>query len=130
MIYVVTDGAYSDYGICGVFDDKALAQQFKALFVPRGRVEVWDLNPYAREVRAGYQLYQVVIHRDGTVWSVEQREEVHYFLGRDEIAPCLWRKVPTGHLATHVLAPDEAHAVKVANERRAAYLAQETARTG
>lgn len=125
-VYIVTDGAYSDYGICGVFDDEALAEQFQELFAPRGQVEAWDLNPYEREIRADYRLYQVVIHRDGTVWSVGRHDEdARYFVSRDEIEPCLWLKLPEGHLHTHVLAADEAHAVKVANERRVAYLAAE-----
>lgn len=124
-VYVVTAGAYSDYGIVGAFDDKALARQFQARFAPGGWVEEWDLNPCEREIRAGYQLYRVLIHRDGSVWSVGLQEETRYSFSSDEIEPCCWREVPEGHLITRVLAQDEAHAIKVANERRVAHLATE-----
>lgn len=65
--YIVTDGAYSDYHICQVFDSEKAAQDYKEMrrrldecFI--GDIEVWTLN--AEPVIAPI-VYRVYIDREG-----------------------------------------------------------------
>jgi len=44
MIYIVTSGSYSDYTICGVFDDKEKAETF-CEFHAHDEVEEHEVNP-------------------------------------------------------------------------------------
>jgi hypothetical protein len=44
MIHVVTNGAYSDYKICGVFDDEVKAEKFRE-YHAFDKVEKHEMNP-------------------------------------------------------------------------------------
>lgn len=132
--FVVTDGSYSDYQVHAVFDDEALACAWNDAYLG-GRVEVFELNPRARELRAGLRSHAVSLWRNGDVRSVQACDA--YDDSRDG-----WRRawvtssvceeagvepgsVPPSLLVFTccVVAPDEAAAVKVAGERRVRSLA-------
>ena len=113
IIYVVTDGYYSDYQIKGVFDDETLAEQFRLHFGYHS-VEEYVLNLSAPQLRAGLQVYEVRMAHDGTVQYVKRCSDppnnTVEFWGDDSC------------MHTEMWAKDEQHAVKIANERRAQVL--------
>lgn len=78
-VYIVTSGEYSDYGIRGVFVDRAAAEEFikaDAGYEP-GRVEVWEGYDHlpARE-----KWYVIEEMNEGS-WhprGVQRREQLHW----------------------------------------------------
>lgn len=78
-IYVVTAGAYSDYGIVGVFDNKELAE--KLAKHGNGEVEEWDLNPeYADYRKQGFSSFLVIMSKGGIVVKFEEDLKVDLYL--------------------------------------------------
>lgn len=68
IMYVVTAGSYSDYRICGVFDNKPDAELFLArCFTPNddADIEEHNLNPIRPEMRAGLSWWHIYLDRDG-----------------------------------------------------------------
>jgi hypothetical protein len=132
-VYVVTKGRYSDYSIVGIFSQEAKADAYVALHHPNDRddlcgdglrVEPWDVDAEGHNFDAlskgGRRLYRVRMEADGTVDSVY------------DVAPAQKTKdyVQPGYPdrtrlfgVFQMWAKDEDHAVKIANERRAAALA-------
>lgn len=116
FIYVCTDGCYSDYSIRAVFDNKGLAETFAERF--SCTVEEWPLNPHAKGIKKGHSPYFVRITRDGEATEVREECSGYGFSGA-ETHSFDWQK----NMCTHCFAKDETHAVKIANERRAAIIA-------
>lgn len=119
-IYVVTSGEYSDYGICGVFDDRTLADAFaekcSGTYAEAG-VEVWPLNPHADDLRAGHDPYFVRMKRTGDTMEARRVDA-----GSRAVGAVMALDV-NGDGFTTCFARDEQHAVKIANERRAQLIA-------
>jgi len=122
VIYIVTEGCYSDYRICGVFDDKDKAEKFRKHH-SHDEVEEHELNPetpqfdgFAYRVcysfdprcRNPIRFYRMSneYERNGN-W----RMEVHYNT-----------KKPS-HIQCEIVADDDEHAAKIASEKVAAFLA-------
>lgn len=114
-IYVVTDGEYSDYHICGVFDNNDLANKFCDKF--GGGIEEWDLNPYTVELQNGYSAFCIHMNKEGKVLTTreinmgcEANLDEHFIAaGRILVSFCFAR--------------NEDHAIKITNERRTSILA-------
>jgi len=117
IIYVCTQGDYSDYHIAGVFDDEKLARKFAAHF--HCEVEEWPLNPFELELRNDYFPYFVRMSKDGKVIDV-YREESDYGFQPDEkrYGPDIH-----GNLYNKCWAKNKEHAIKITNEKRAQLLA-------
>lgn len=129
FVYLVTSGRYSDYGVEAVFDSREAAEEFRQFSDSRkGRwhdetneLEVYPLNPLVEERRQGLSVYFVTIAHDTTVMRCEERI-TDGSIGEALAEP--WRgQGGGGAFSGHVLARDEAHAVKVMSERRARFLA-------
>lgn len=135
-IYVVTDGEYSDYHVEAIFDDESLARSFVEATGDNMRIEEYELNPHEHSLRDGYAYYQVKMHRNGDVHSVEKtsnitdckesRSEIeweHSWYGTDS------RKSEYEYsdldivLSAFVMGKSEEHAIKIANEYRAHLIA-------
>ncbi len=125
-IYVVTDGDYSDYHICGLFSKKELAQKYIDAqgkdFPPR--IEPWTLDWQPPGWQEGYSVYWVSLTRSGDVIEVNPDPDPPmekgylwggFWMGRGE------EKIFRGCVA----AKDEEYAVKIMNERRARSIAEE-----
>lgn len=120
-IYVVTQGKYSGYHIITATTDESLAKtvakKFDTQFNPT-RIEVFDdaqimLKP----------CWFVMFDTKGSVLHVYEDSE-HYdgYRQLNQFNICK----PSGRLYTYVLADDSASAVKIAAEKRAQYLTEET----
>jgi hypothetical protein len=114
-VWIVTDGCYSDYKIVAVFSEQETAEICAKAQGPDGRAEEWDLDTGAEQYRQGLVRWYVGIYADGATWMAQVGEA-----GRDGfyVRP----NAKTG-LVTSMWAKDKEHAVKIANERRAFYVA-------
>lgn len=112
-VYVITKGNYSDYHICAVASNMETAEHLRKYYSSEidgnARIEEYDLNGKTNDVRLMYR----VEFRKGVFMSVDTGEYENQ------------EYVYAGPLFTviYVKAADEAHAVKIAQDRMAEYLA-------
>jgi hypothetical protein len=128
-IYVVTEGDYSDFHIVGVFDDKARAETLVSL-IEDSSVEEWPLNPpfeFDARAHAGMTLWRVACYLETWVrpsfveWNASQVNPLENTAGA-------WTPDPPdqseyGHI--FVWARDKKHALKIAQDKRAEFLADQ-----
>lgn len=117
--YVVTDGEYSSYHILAVFDNEKLAEKFIKSF--GGDIEVYSTNPHEPLLNKGYKAYSVTINianshcnvesMAGSHYDYRQLNKVYYYEGKKQLEIILWAK-------------DEMHAMKIASEKRAQFIAK------
>lgn len=117
-IYILTSGAYSDYGIDAVYDDKELAE--KAANAVGSDVEEWDINPLEPEIRKGYVAFEIEMTRDGVAVRIERVNSAFGILRNKDYAISVF----DGCFSQRILARDEEHAVKIANETRVRLIAE------
>lgn len=136
IIYIVTQGEYSDYQIVCVFDDKEIAARYAEPFGCGVAIEEYTLNEYADQAQSGRFPFSVHVWKDGDgarAYPVNQRDEVAWSIGRTS-KPTTYQEEGMGRhrfvpgdlvevLRGVVMARDEAHAIKIANERRTQLLA-------
>ena len=126
-VYVVTTGSYSDYKIRGVYSDRR-----KARIVAKaheGRVEPFDLDGDYEAFRDGLvswyvkfeEGYEPRVYRDDTI---DRARHLEVYEGMDSFFRDGAFVHPTV-LRVTVFARDEAHALKIAQDKRAEYLAKE-----
>lgn len=135
MIYILTDGDYSDYHIIGAFTDKTLAE--KAQKVCGGQIEEFESNQPGEDGRFRFAMY--FRNEDGRE-SVSGR-----FTNRDKFYPSkinevnFWESKPKDDgldflrgsayqkyrncYAVDVMAEDLEHAIKIASDLVAQYKA-------
>lgn len=117
IVYVVTSGEYSDYRVEGIYSTRELAELAAATITDANEIEEYELDVAADKLRQGFNPYCVTFDTDwrsaATIRSVKLAG-----LGI-ESSPAVheWRV-----LHVYCWAKDEAHAAKIANEKRAAYL--------
>lgn len=116
-MYVVVSGYYSEYGIDAIFDDKELAENYISAFGEKHydemRLEMFELNPYKKELKPGRKAFRVEMDIEGNVMNIEQDNGdigIRFYSNRSIICNCL--------------ADDKKHAVKIANEKRIQCLTQ------
>ena len=113
-VYVITKGIYSDYRICAVASNKKTAEHLRKYFSGQysgdAKIEVYDLNEKIEDIRCMYR----VEFRKGEVVSVEPEE----YENRETISD------GPIYTAIYVKAMDAEHAIKIAEDRRAEYLAK------
>lgn len=133
LIYIVTDGSYSDYKICGVFDDPELAKEFQDAGGYEN-IEEFPLNPthpYFQQLKEGWDVFEVVMQKNGDTlecqianrryidWKLPRFGWVNYYYDRGDL-----RNSPDGYLDATVLARNEEHAIKIVNEKRVQFIAE------
>jgi len=115
-VYICTDGEYSDYHICGVFDDKELAEKLAAKV--GANVETWTLNPLELELREDYGAWFVRMAKNGdTVQCYPTKYEEVLDYGEAV------RFDGNNNSWLYCFAKSEEHAVKIANEKRVRLIA-------
>lgn len=65
-VYVVTDGAYDDYSIVGIYDNRRKARALTVSLCPSGTIETYELNPTGMEV-AGLHYFYIRMCKDGII---------------------------------------------------------------
>lgn len=112
-VYIITKGAYSDYHICAVASDKNMAEKLCRAYTNndrhKARIEEYDLNERPEDVRIRYC---VEITDDDVEVCVDDYDNKEHEFG------------DMGDFTAYVLARDQEHAVKIAQDRRAEYLAK------
>jgi len=115
IIYLVTDGCYSDYRVLGAFSDKNKAEYAKMLMMADNDIEEYELD-YIPDHPKGHLLYYVAMNdMSGDVKECGQTP-----IGYNE-----WTWQPSCYnddddmYHTYIMwATDTKHAIKIANERR------------
>lgn len=132
-IWTIESGEYSDYHIVGIFSTRENAQLVcdklnneYDTFAPTER----PLDPAVYELNNGFNLYRVLMLRDGSVEKLSQEETSEYavagskFLWRRSKARAFQLKNMKDALNMTVWATDEQHAIKIVNEYRAQLIAK------
>jgi len=131
IVYVVTEGGDLDYTINGVFDNEDDAYLFAGEFGDR-MIEC-QLNPLMRQLRDGCNMvYFIRMEYDGTTSEIEATSSLDglkdyfgQFNDQGERIHLDPRKSGNlGQMRAYILARDEKHAVKIANERRVQAIAE------
>ena len=116
-VYIVTQGAYSDYGIDSVFSNKEQAEK-RALLI----ADQYDEDAYVEEYELDeimiqgdvYRYYEVTVDGDPYVYRTYGKQKP------ESISVC---KTPwgVGYSVTGVSAEDEETAIKIAQDEVAKY---------
>ena len=120
VIYVVTSGEYSDYGIDSMFDSKELAQSyidsFKTNSYNEMRIEEFELNPFKNQIKKGCLPYFVRMSKNGACTEIHTKSSSYGFGNEPSFDV-------QKNMYHHVFAKDEKHAIKIVNEIRVQYIA-------
>ena len=113
MVYLVTDGSYSDYRLLGVYSTPAKAAEAKEFFAAENDVEVFEIDAIPdTNIPPGYFKFHVLMTTDGETLSPSR-----YPNDRDYDFD--WQpQFSSKWVSFFVVARDEAGAIKIANERR------------
>lgn len=131
-VYLVTKGSYSDYSVYGVFEDKAIAEEYAAQISDR-----WDsahVSPHPvydisnLEAPIGFRGYNILMDRDGNsevnidpVVCNDDTDNGYAEFDRNKTG----NYELTGQYHFYVLTDKgEQGAVKIANERRIRMIAE------
>lgn len=126
IIYIVTNGEYSDYKICGVFDDPQLAKEFQEAG-GYGNIEEHTLNPYVFQLRKGWNIWKVEMLKNGDVVTCKMDNTYldwklpNFFFYKSGLSI----PTPEGFFRGIMLARSEAHAIKIVNEKRTQFIAED-----
>lgn len=114
IIYVVTDGEYSDYRIKAVFTEKERAEKYIKLY--GGVIEEYEANKeliHEDLYDRGFRPFQIWYDVKEETMKIEERT-----FGLTHFDPNLIGPVLQGMgLWIHCYAKDKEHAAKIANER-------------
>ena len=124
IVYVVTSGSYSGYGIDSIFDSKELAQAYidsfkKERYNEFNGIEEWELNPYESDLKAGRNAYFLRMDKDGNIKDLSHSDSTYGHRGGSSISFVHtkdWMNV-------YCFANNTIHAIKIANEKRIQILA-------
>jgi len=145
-IYLVTQGDYSDYGVRGVFIDKALAEEYAAQISNQWSTAIVETRPVMTELIApiGYRGYIVTMDEDGNTDRALKNEVFGINSANVEDTPEYYPVYPnpktyisnphyktkyfTSGKYTFYIYTDkgEEGAIKIANERRVQMIANNT----
>jgi hypothetical protein len=116
IIYVATDGDYSDFHIVGVYESKELAEEIRGVGCD---VEEWNLNTDIYERRQGLKRFGVCMDKDGNGARI-----LDYWIDPRSPEDVIREYYKIGLRATFEMwARDQEHAIKIANERRVQLIA-------
>ena len=134
-VWVIEQGSYSDYRVVGVYSSKKNAQLVCDAInagesYDKATVAKWPVDESVLEVSRGYKRFIVTMLRDGTVENIRGPEAISSYdmsstltIWRRTQAPAYKGKGIPDALNGSVLAKDEKHAVKIANEQRTQMIA-------
>ena len=116
-LHVVTSGVYSDYHICGIFSDLALATKFIKTFSTSRYgsmdIETWEIDPYKFELQKDFKPYFMRMKEDGKAYDIEISDSSYGF---GDNASESYSFDIEGTLYNYCFAKDENHAIKITSE--------------
>jgi len=130
MVYLVTSGQYSDYKVMAVFTSQERADVYATGCSEVNDVEEYELDPIEPpRLQKGMEEFSIIMEKDGLSWVYPSKKPEGAFV---EEHWQVWASHIPGHLQLRitVVARDEDHAVKIANERRASLIATGNFREG
>jgi len=113
-VFMVSSGSYSDYGVDGIYSTRELAEEAKKRFGSDNDIEEIEQDAMP-SLNDGLYAWEVYFDDGGDVERCEYTSpnhlcwDTHWMIGRSVRVICRAR--------------DEAHAIKVASEKRAQFLA-------
>lgn len=127
-VYLVSTGSYSDYSVRGVFSSKANADKFTATFGPRSDLndlEEYTLDQGVSQLDAGLKVFHVemLASGDGAVATPQSADSSP---GWARLVDVSRNQQRLPGFRAYVWARDEQHAIKIANEKRVAHIAEES----
>lgn len=129
-VWVIEQGSYSNYRVVGVYSSHKNAQLVCDAInlgenCEAATVAKWPVDQSVLEVSRGYKRFIVTMLRDGTVEDIRGPEAISSYdmsstlqIWRRTQAPAYKGKGIPDALNGSVLAKDERHAIKIANEQR------------
>lgn len=125
--YLVTHGEYSDYQVIAVFTTKEKADTFAGRF--GYNVEEHRLDPTIPPELKDLHPYNVWMTKEGKTLTIERGDEIQLLSNKTE---CKFGISNDGvsRWIVYTVARNAEHAVKVANEKRTAFLANYADRWG
>lgn len=127
-IWTIESGEYSDYRVNGIYSTKENAEAVLAKLASvtgfgftEYRLRERDLDPGVEALREGYTIFVVNMLYDGTVEKISPSEwelSEETWIWRRTTAPFYRGKGIPDVLVVTTFARGEAHAVKIANEKR------------
>jgi len=131
IIYIVTEGEYSDYGIVAIFSTKEKAQNFISITAAPDdlsdyEIEEWPLDEHEALIekfkKKELSIYMVSMYRNGDVEEVREEEKKSIWIDNATAGKYnLWTE---NRIGMWVIARDEKHAVKIVNEKRTQLIAE------
>jgi hypothetical protein len=118
-IYILTVGEYSDYHVIGAYSSRDIALEMAEFF--GAGVEEYAVDAGVELVRRGAHLYVLRLQREtGDVLECHQDDSDYYYREGDRITVDINK-----NLFMVCWAMDDAEAIKIAGDRRRAFLANE-----
>jgi len=143
-VWLATEGDYSEYRVMAVFSTEGAARQYVAAGHAE-RVELTELDPEFTALPVGHRLCVVCMMRDGSTfgddyhrtpdavrwngddaWCGMTMDQAHrgYTVIRPLAKTAAYGTV-AGYMRTAIMARDEEHAIKIANDRRTQLIARD-----
>lgn len=123
-VFLVTRGDYSDYRVCAVFTEKALAEKyidsFKGNSYNEFRIENYTLNPYQYELKNDYKPFFLRMTKEGNCIEINVKDSSSGFEDEGIVVGFDIHK----NMYISIFAKDETHAIKIANEKRVQLIAK------
>lgn len=117
--FMVTEGCYSDYHVVGVFTTREKAEYFVSLFPDGQQPDIEEVEIDAVDgFPVGRRCYSVRFDKDGHSTAKQDEPRV--------VDESCWPYGDGINMITRCWATSEAHAIKIANERRAMAIAMGT----
>ena len=137
IVYIITKGNYSDYGICAVTMDKEKAELYQKRFTDRwdkAEIEEWPLDEDADKLHKMRPVYFMEIYDDGYYetyvkeYSVDPESYAPTYKFVNHVGFEVPRDLRTRYkkraFQATLLADDLNHALKIAMDKRAEMLAE------
>lgn len=125
-IYVITKGSYSDYHICAVTANKEKAKQLERLFsgiCDQAYIEEYDTGEFSF-IKKDEKCFDVLKIK-GNIEVKETNLDLYEIDNEAKVSPYYRRREDILGIKTIVIAKDEEHAIKIAQDRFAEYEAEQ-----
>lgn len=126
-VYLVSSGIYSDYSVHGIYSTRKRAEARSRLVRDANEVQEFILDEGIEAVNQGLNSWLVHFYEDGSTSPFQSDWEFsNSITGRvKDLRKTKQHGQPRAEFTVYVMARDEAHALKIAQDKRAEYLAKE-----